>query len=226
MASGRPDWHSLITIEGWDGNNFQPILVRETGQLFVLLQGIYNLLPKTVALDTGGYLYAILKGMTAGGLETVALDDTHAIKANLVAQDVAKLYAYVTSGKSETLSYTGATSNMLTADGPSKSAHGTIQGGYVAFQGGVGLVGREVEFKIDGVTHGKHTIQKLLDMGHVKGRGYPFSIITCPGGGSEYVTFQFAYDIGFDTSFQFLLYNNFDVIAYHCDIHYALTPAA
>jgi len=114
----------------------------------------------------------------------------------------------------------------LMADGPSKSAHGTIQGGYVAFQGGVGLTAREVEFKIDGVTHGKHTIQKLLDMGHVKGRGYPFSIITCPGGGSEYVTFQFAYDIGFDTSFQFLLYNNMDVIAYHCDIHYAVTPSA
>lgn len=224
MASGRPDWHSIITIEGWDGTDFQPIKVRETGQLFVLLQGIYNLLPKTVALDEEGYLYAILKGMTAGGLETVALDATHAIKANLVAQDVAKLYAYVTSGKSETLSFDRDTNNALTADGPTYAGHGTIQGGYIAFKGGADLAGYDVELKIDDVTHGKRTIQTWFELGHTRGNGYPFSIIAYPQDILEYVVFQFAHDIGFDTRFQFLIHNMFAVIPFYCDIHYATTP--
>ncbi|GAH17198.1 unnamed protein product [marine sediment metagenome] len=153
MAWGRPDWHSIITMEGWDGTSFVPVKTDTLGQLLALMTGKHGAEFRTVALDDDGFMQAVLqgvsevegivgvvqedskreiqgenggglvtiavdgdgrivavmKGMTAGGLETIALDDTHAMKANLVAQDVAKLYAYVTSGKAETLSYSGTT---------------------------------------------------------------------------------------------------------------------
>ncbi|GAF96188.1 unnamed protein product, partial [marine sediment metagenome] len=42
----------------------------------------------------------------------------------------------------------------------------------------------------------------------------------------DYVVFQLANDIAFDERFQFIIHNLMAAIDYHCDIHYAVTPAA
>ena len=270
MAWGRPDWHSIITMEGWDGTSFLPIKTDNVGQLLALMTGKFGGEFRTIALDDDGNIQAVLSGVSevegivgvvqensqreiqgenGGGLVTVAVDaqgriislmhgdfggviktiavDTNGVmKANLVAQDVAKLYAYVTSGKAETLAYEGTTNNMLIADGVMISEHGTILGGYCAMKIAGPAAPYDIEVKVDGDSLGKLLVSEWIELGHTKGNGFPFTVLTAPKSVGEWTVVQFAHDIAFDTSFQFLIHNNFDSIDYQCDVHYAVTPEA
>lgn len=39
MASGKPDWNRIVTIQGKDGDDFRPILVDGAGQMYIALTG-------------------------------------------------------------------------------------------------------------------------------------------------------------------------------------------
>lgn len=99
MASGRPDWHSIITISGREGTTFRPIKVDADGQMYIAMTGqtidVDNLpidyfktgqdvgrikgddddTPRLVAVDASGILLSRMKGSAFGDITLHILDD-------------------------------------------------------------------------------------------------------------------------------------------------------
>ena len=62
MASGRPDFHPTMLLEGKHGADLIPVLVDALGQLYTIISGNYGGVPTPVLLDADGRILAHLVG--------------------------------------------------------------------------------------------------------------------------------------------------------------------
>jgi hypothetical protein len=74
MASGRPDFHPTMLLEGKYGSTLIPVLVDALGQLYTIMTGNAGGIPLPVLLDAAGRILAHLVGSDGGTIRDVAVD--------------------------------------------------------------------------------------------------------------------------------------------------------
>ncbi len=76
MASGRPDFHPSMLLEGRYSTSLIPVLVDALGQLYTIISGSYGGVPTPILLDAAGRILAHLVGNDAGTIRDVTVDAT------------------------------------------------------------------------------------------------------------------------------------------------------
>jgi hypothetical protein len=74
MASGRPDFHPTMLLEGKYGNDLIPILTDALGQLYTVMSGYFGGVPIPILLDAAGRILAHLVGSDGGTIRDVTVD--------------------------------------------------------------------------------------------------------------------------------------------------------
>ena len=90
MASGKPDWNRIVTVQGKFGDDWLPMQVDATGQLYIAMvaqeidvtqldsdrniMGDDGGVKKYIAVDPYGVMMARLKGLFGAGLIDIAVD--------------------------------------------------------------------------------------------------------------------------------------------------------
>jgi len=99
MASGKPDWNRVVTMQATDGASWIPIKCDATGQLYIALSGQQidvtqldadrNILgndggtKRYVSVDSNGVILARLKGAYDSGLLDISVDSSGILLARL-----------------------------------------------------------------------------------------------------------------------------------------------
>jgi len=199
VASGRPDFHPTMLLEGKYGTELIPVLVDALGQLFMIVTGIFAGSPKTLSLDENGRilahligydsvgavyrtvgldpegnLNALMKGMDGANLRTVAVDGTGIIKANLAVQDLNYLkfrpvYGSVDFELASSVNCLNNTDTTLLLI----TGKGAILGGRAYLDAGVLASAQSYDLKIDGVSTTKVSIESLYGLNAIQNPTYP-----------------------------------------------------
>lgn len=223
MASGRPDWHSIVTISGKYNDFFKPILLDSEGNLIAHLSGWYGgaskdiLLdaqgrivvylvgdfsgaPKEVAVDVGGKMITVIQGdKGAGVLKTVAVDDTGVMKA----------FTFPGSADVDTDTDVNvvdtASEDLLNIS----SKRGMVKGGTLISGGthGVSVAGNRIIITIDTLEVYNQSVNEMYSNGSINGVGWPVSLTRFDNTWGM-CGFSFSIDIGFDDSIVIQYENN------------------
>lgn len=91
MPSGRPDWHRIVVIEGYDGTQYIPVKTDDQGQLYALLKGHDGIQYIPIRVDSQGQIYALLKGYDGTQFVPLKTDSDGNIQAVLKADHAGTL---------------------------------------------------------------------------------------------------------------------------------------
>lgn len=117
MASGKPDWNRIVTVQGKYDDEWLPMKVDATGQLYIAMTaqqidvtqldadrnilGADGATKRYIAVDANGVMLSRMKGLYAGGLYDIAIDVNGVMLSRMQGQydGSAKDVALDTNGK-------------------------------------------------------------------------------------------------------------------------------
>jgi len=89
MVKGAPDFYRHIKLYAWDGTALREVKCDADGNLYIVIQGLYDTTLKTVKLDDQGRIIAMLKAMYGTTPKDVQTDE----KGNIIIKS-REFYAF------------------------------------------------------------------------------------------------------------------------------------